>query len=108
MQVDGSSTRRFGGTGLGLAISRKLVSLMGGEIEVRSREGAGSSFTFTVNFRLAESPQVEPSLPEPIRGVRVLVADHNAYCRHIMANSWIPSAAKPARRQVSSMQRIWS
>ena len=85
VQVDGSSTRRFGGTGLGLAISRKLVSLMGGEIEVRSREGAGSSFTFTVNFRLAESPQVEPSLPEPIRGVRVLVADHNAYCRHIMA-----------------------
>lgn len=38
-QVDGSISRRFGGTGLGLAISRHLVTLMGGEIGVVSREG---------------------------------------------------------------------
>ncbi|HME09994.1 MAG TPA: ATP-binding protein [Bryobacteraceae bacterium] len=49
-QADSSTTRKYGGTGLGLGISRRLITLMGGNLEVRSVPGQGSVFSFNATF----------------------------------------------------------
>jgi PAS domain S-box-containing protein len=56
VQLDLSSPRRRGGTGLGLIISRQLARLMGGNLEVRSRAGHGSTFTTTVLLDIGARP----------------------------------------------------
>jgi PAS domain S-box-containing protein len=58
-QLDSSDSREFGGTGLGLTIARRLVAMLGGEINVESKFGRGSCFKVIVPQRLAELPVEE-------------------------------------------------
>jgi two-component system, sensor histidine kinase and response regulator len=84
-QSSSSTTREYGGTGLGLAISKRLVTLMGGEISVTSREGEGSCFTFTVPLDVAEAPDPgSRNEPADIKGANILVVDDNAANREIL------------------------
>ncbi|HLW96239.1 MAG TPA: ATP-binding protein [Solirubrobacteraceae bacterium] len=78
-QVDGTSTREHGGSGLGLAISSRLVRLMGGKLAVESEPGAGSTFSFTLPFAVAEAAaEVVRPAPAPLgRPLRVLVVDRS-------------------------------
>ena len=52
IQADGSIIRRHGGTGIGLPIARKLIELLGGQLEIASQVGVGSTFSFTLPFKL--------------------------------------------------------
>ena len=77
-QVNNSTSRTFGGAGLGLAISRRIVELMGGDIQIDSEIGRGSTFTFTA-FLDQSTEQGTPVLPErgDLKDVSILVVDND-------------------------------
>jgi len=86
-QADNSATRRFGGTGLGLAICRELVQMMGGAIDVQSREGEGSVFTVELPLeRGRAAPAATPMAPASGEGdLRLLAAEDNPTNQQVLS-----------------------
>jgi len=85
IQVDSSTTRRFGGTGLGLAICQRLVQQMQGRIGIESRPGEGSTFWFTVHLPEAALNPVPSTLSwERLRKRRILIVDPNNRVRQVV------------------------
>jgi len=77
-QADASTTRKYGGTGLGLTISKQLVNLLGGEIELESEVGKGSTFRFFLPFDLPPAAASAEARPPDVSGVQSFLArfDH--------------------------------
>nr|MBF0223248.1 response regulator [Desulfobulbaceae bacterium] len=98
-QADGTTTRLYGGTGLGTAISKQLVELMGGEINVESKPGQGSTFKFLLPLLKSQTADITLLAPQPkLEGIRVLIVDDNPTNLFILEeylNAWgcIPQKA---------------
>ncbi|PLK45512.1 PAS domain S-box protein [Emticicia sp. TH156] len=76
------------GTGLGLTITKQLVELQGGNISVKSQEGAGSVFTFVLPYRKVAEVGVTKGTPFPsaLKAGKVLIAEDNAMNQKYISN----------------------
>jgi signal transduction histidine kinase len=75
-QAEQTATRKTGGTGLGLSVTRKLARLLGGDVTVASRMGAGSTFLLTLPMKAPVGETVRrrdtPSTPtSPLKAIRI-------------------------------------
>jgi signal transduction histidine kinase/CheY-like chemotaxis protein len=86
-QAHTSGNRLYGGTGLGLAVSRSIVTLMGGEIDLKSMPGEGTTITFDAYFDVSTGSQPAPPIPreEDLQGMPTLIIDDNATNRRILS-----------------------
>lgn len=85
-QADSSTTRKYGGSGLGPAISKQFIQMMGGDIEVMSQPGQGSTFFFTLTFAKATVDAANPGPASEIDlcGRSALIVDDNATNQDIL------------------------
>ncbi len=116
-QTDNSFHRQYGGSGLGLAISRGLVEQMGGQIDVQSRPGKGSVFTFTLPLKTTSGKQEATPLAETATEIpaekstkaRILLAEDDSLVLEMIKMSlirggWEPETAETGREALKKYE----
>ncbi|RZJ39207.1 MAG: PAS domain S-box protein, partial [Chryseobacterium sp.] len=90
-QEDGSISRKYGGTGLGMTITKELITLMNGEIEVKSKKDKGTSVTIIFNIEKGDEKlhrkSTEKKQEISISGLRVLLVEDNELNQIVAENS---------------------
>jgi PAS domain S-box-containing protein len=91
-QAASDTTRKFGGTGLGLSITKKMLQLMGSEVEVDSKPGFGSTFGFTLLLEEGDAKNISTQSSKDLthdfkrKAVRVLLVEDNRVNQIVASN----------------------
>lgn len=92
VQEDATTSRQFGGSGLGLTISNQLLGLMKSELHLKSQQGEGSDFYFSIDFEQANEPKTKLMKTPPIvemqtevnyANLNVMIVEDNAVNRFL-------------------------
>ncbi len=93
-QVDASDTRKYGGSGLGLVITKQIVELMGGNIQVQSKEDIGSTFIVEVPMKIVKAADAEDEEPQKEEEPAVFSINAHSKARILVAED------EPVNQQV--------
>ncbi|MCH8620488.1 PAS domain S-box protein [Undibacterium sp. TS12] len=87
VQAETSTTRRYGGSGLGLVISKRLIAMMGGELQVDSTPGEGSRFHFDLRLPVSDARPAVPDSSPAMQDLRILLVDDNPVIADILLHT---------------------